>query len=168
MGGVEVSQDIPTTEVVDNGPSDEQKVAAVSNADEASETPPITPPPDLKPSDHPPEGNAVPAEPTPASAPVTPPESEAEVDAVAPLPSTADESTPRTDRTLKRKSRDSVFFASGDVAEDESYKRAKDDPDTKSSQAEDFRQVPSTPPRARSPNKFVIIHDVVHCFLLSY
>lgn len=166
MGGVEVSQDILTTEVVDSGPSDEQNAAAVPNADEAPETSPITPPTDLESSDHLPGGKAIlPPQPQAPAAPVTPPESEAEADTVTPLPSAADESTPRTDRALKRKSRDSVFFASGDVAEDESYKRAKDDPHAKPPQAEDFRQVPSTPPRARSPNKFVIIHIVVHCLL---
>ena len=153
MGGVELSPEILTVEVVDNGPSDEQNDVTVPHANDVSETTQGNLPADLKPPDHSPEGESVPAESTPASPPVTPPESESEADAVPSLPSTADDSAARTDRTLKRKSRDSVFFAAGNIAEDESYKRAKDDPDNKSSQAEDTRQVPSTPPRTRSPNK---------------
>lgn len=95
------------------------------------------------------------------SAPSTPPPelAEAESDVVAPLPSASDEAVLRTDKSLKRKSRDSVFFASGDVTEDDPYKKAKDDPDSKSKSTEQNRPVPSTPPRAKSPNKFVSTLD---------
>lgn len=161
MGGVEASLEIPSAEAIDNAQSDEWEDADVPNANDTSEAAPRTPPDDRDSSDQTPENARSPAEPTSTPpAPVTP-ESEAEAETVTPLPSTADESTPRTDRTLKRKSRDSVFFASGDTAEDESCKRAKDDPDNKPSQAEDSRQFPSTPPRARSPNKFVTIRYIV-------
>lgn len=157
MPGVETSPVVGTS---DAAPSDDKAHAIatdpVSDADEEQ--------PAASPSA---EHAEITVEETPAPAaiptPVTPEsEPEAEADAVAPLPGTSSEAIPRqTDKTLKRKSRDSVFFVSGDVPEDESHKRSKEDPEAviKTSPADTARASrPPTPPRAKSPNKFV-------CFL---
>jgi hypothetical protein len=89
-----------------------------------------------------------------------------ENDEVPELPSAASQEEqpiprPPTDKSLKRKSRDSTFFAAEGYPPTEPHKRQKDDPQIiKSGSSDDVRKTPGTPPRAKSPppaNKFVSI-----------
>lgn len=156
MRDVQPSPVHTTTEVAHTATRHEDKDESLPDADEVSPAAPSPPKDTSQPSDLSSDANVITTQPSaPTSAPVTPPgEAEGDSDTVAPLPSASDEAIPRTDKSLKRKSRDSVFFASGDVTEDDPNKKSKDDPIGKT-KAEESRPVPSTPPRAKSPNKFV-------------
>lgn len=168
MHDVQPSPVQTTTDAVDTHTPHDPQDESLPDAGATSPTVPPRPQDDAKLSDPSADTDvAVAQPPTTASAPVTPPpEPETESDTVPPLPSASDEATLRNDKSLKRKSRDSVFFASGDVTEDDPYKKAKDDPTSKLKAAEDSRPVPSTPPRAKSPNK--LVSTLTSSYICSY
>lgn len=157
MAGVEASPTIESTHPAQPLPTDDEIATEtilerkVETQQTISEEPPV----ETTPSTQETQAALAPTEPIPfpsSKTPDTTTEAEGESDALAPLPGTSSDAVPRpvTDKSLKRKSRDSVFFVSGDVPEDESHKRSKDDPKAAATEATRSTRPPS-PPRAKSP-----------------